>query len=1503
MLNQEVFVNKGLNTDIHENLLPTNSLVYLLNGDITGYENGGNGTFVQNTLSNELCFSFPEGYELLGNVPLDKGQFTLFFKTPNSSEIGLFDSNTCAYVPKINNPCLNFTKKIKGRFKNLPECDSRRVYYVDGTTQLRFIDIDECLPVKNVNDCDNCEKDLQFDCEAFNVNRCVKFPKITMTEGVGNLPNGSYQVAIALTDDKQRYTEYYIYPEVIRFHTNNQGNNRFSINIDFEDCPLGYDEYELVLITNRVDRATQAQRVGYFPETQTSVVISELDETSYTPIDTSVLLQQYPRYQTVDHIVANNETLVLGGVTYREQPNYQFLANQIKSNWVVKRVKASEAKNHMSFMRGENYAFFLRGVYCDGERTNWFHLPSDAERKIKERDLSAYNNLFTEVTGPDAPEATDECNPNPPLYWQVYDTSYKYPSSTDPVDPSDPNCKFYKFTCYGPLSDGDFGEPMTVTHTNCCGDEETSYFSVNVFYLCVADPNSVVISGLSSTGNPYYVQSYEEIPSDCETDCSVEVDPCAGDIVCRGDFGYWESELRYPNNPCIWGQRREGEDFYHPYGLACQKIRYHKFPDNCTTHIHEQGDCQGEEYVNILGVEFSNIPPFIDKDGNVIKDIVGYEIGVADRTNHKSILHKGLIYNMWEEQLPDCTTSYYANYPFNDLNDDVFLSQTKALYDGLGQFGEENYTPVNTYSRDKFQYISPDVSFERNDSGQYLQIYTEQNGFVEGYYDYTFDMPKFVYLSDLAYITTLGVGVAAALGANPIYNTVLAVNTALNSLMNGLPPVSYGVGYYAKTAYNRFNCTNVQPGNIRRKIDFSQYLLPSKILAGDYKVNNYQRESGLFLDLSSDITDPSVNELSRVRLSDNNCQGSFGFCQSVNTGVPVTSSYYAGVKVEKPNQYGFPDSNLVRTISNVIEWDNQTITSTGPLFGGDVYITKHKYIRKFPFFTALPLGAPDNTKFETSPYFNVWNPRYWVDNNQDNSLFSAFGGVFTNDERNFDEARSIRRTSCNDESSGDCSGNLFFRVDGKFYTHVIGEAEYWCESEYIGDFRELNEIPESDIERDVNQKLAYRTVRLPELFLYNRQYHWKGLSNYTDHADMDYDCCRPEKPCYSNLVAYSLKNDPFSKGDSWLKFLPDNIQQFSQQDGKLIGIKEIDDYNLMILFENGTYVTQQDDSLRTENGRVYIGTPALFERRLRKISDDATGFGGCIDIDSIINTRFGTFYFDRPRRKFIHFSQGVTDATRNMNSWFQEHLADTVDIKGVFDNFTGNLYYTGISETGCSWTLSYKPMLEDWVSYHSFIPESYIQMQNNYLTVKDGGIWKHNKKYNYQTYYGKKYKFDVGFVISDKFRQMILKDFEIYSEWVKYLDYNCKIYDNKKFFNKILVYNQMKSTGVVDIVLKDLNNENHFTFQNRTDLVECTNLEDFIYRLNKFTVYKLNQPLICETCMDYETPRDTIIPSSNTMDQADMRGRWFRVHLINDKETEYKILLQLNIYQNETIIQ
>jgi hypothetical protein len=152
-----------------------------------------------------------------------------------------------------------------------------------------------------------------------------------------------------------------------------------------------------------------------------------------------------------------------------------------------------------------------------------------------------------------------------------------------------------------------------------------------------------------------------------------------------GKMSYWESTRNYPCDKAIWGD------------LAGTPIRHHKLPDSVITHIHDKNpdpqDKDFEHKIYPIGFRISkeNIRQAIltsDLTNEQKSQIVGYKIIRSDRINNKSVIAKGMLYNMgvytpYSEGSPATDqAAFYPNYPFNDLGDDPFLTNLSSAGDG-----------------------------------------------------------------------------------------------------------------------------------------------------------------------------------------------------------------------------------------------------------------------------------------------------------------------------------------------------------------------------------------------------------------------------------------------------------------------------------------------------------------------------------------------------------------------------------------------------------------------------------------------------------------------------------------------------------------------------------------------------------------------------------------------------------------------------------------------------
>lgn len=1579
---QDPTIGKRLSRTTHPSLLEQDSLTYLRNGDITDYNLDRTGVFVQNLPGNKLVTGLDE---YLGNIRLDNDQY-LVFEAPG--RISIMDQ--AGKRTLVDAPCFNFTGKITGRYQYFN--GARRVYWIEQGGPTRFLDIDGCLPKVKTSDCEVCGDTFSedFDCDATLLNPPFSVPCATLTEATGNLPNGVYQIALAFTDETERVTDYYIFPEVLRLHSNI--SQTFGINVEFSPCFEDFDDYELILITHRADRPTTAQRVGYYNTSQTRVHIDTLDEARYTPIDFEELLSSQVRYEGADHIAVINQAMILAGLKPYTPIDYQSLAMDIQSEWVTFLVPASEAHKYPNFMRGEVYAFDIAWVDEFGNESRRFHIPSDADDSQRLVDAPVDSNHW---------EPSSACNPEVLKIWEIEDTSTLIADAgVQPVE---------------------------------CGPVERAY----------------------------------------------------------GKFSYWESrDELYPNDT------RFGE-------LACEPIRYHKFPKNNkhgeASHHHTSVEC-GTPLVQIMGVRFRNIQPPLDCNGDPV-NVQGFKIYVANREGQETILSKGLLYNVREETLGSGETSMFQNYPFNDLRPDVFLFKDLKRQGNI--FDPDD--ALTEYYQDRFTYLSPELQFVKGAQGSEFEVYSEEYGSIAGEYHETEDMPRYQELSPLGRLAATVAGAlearevlhgkpcttttiekvckklvdrktevkdfpvnqmtgtsgtitlneihAAPSGAGSVTGThspnlnhnntiqqrdyewttlgdedcsstysltsltVLDFSSILGSEfdffedscrlevetnadpgvtltieLNGtayqiglddngngtielnadcrplsplgpewnagnvdhfftpecectgdtetistqrsevcepkikwldeqdwfkrfpammhyfsegrkavqdflesiIAPTNYAIQY---TAVSHQSQAAYVPATIRRRIDFQQFLIGQKVFVNDQRFNNWQGSYQDYLELHTSIADPTNSDYSRILMSENNCQPTFA-CQDFPEGRGQAVNYYGALKRRLVNQYGSLDDYSVRQISCVESGDEIT------LFGGDTFVTEHTSIRKMPLFSQLPLKLPDNTEFELSSRGNVAFPAFWMDFNSESVVedivedLPVVGNFFY--DYNLDAV--VKAGEC--WTSLDflqytgvlggagylvqwlaevATGNFTnpFKLQGRYYTHVTGIVRYYAESKFIGDFREYNELTESHTYRTRQPSELAKAERygLPELFQYNLQYLHLGTTRQT-LSGVNLECCDPTA---SHRMIFSLNQDQSSSVDRWKRFLPNNFTNLPTQDGKLTVVQEADDNNLFIGFEDAVYLTSQSEGLLTDDLRtVYLGTGDAFSQRLRKLSDDTTGYGGIIDPEALSINRYGIFWYDRKRKRFLCFQSALKDFTNDMQSFFNRH--GDKETRMVYDNRSDNLWIS-LGDVG----LLFKPRMQDFVSLLDFSADEYLQLSDNFYARKGDQIWLHNQD-NYQNIYGEDRIFEVGLTLKNQMQQLTSASFQVYAEFFKPI-FNGNVYDTSMFFEEVALFNQLYSSGI----RKTFVNENSVGLnlrQLRTEEVAVGKVHDFSYSINGLGLRSTVQPVY----RDQDGVNYELGPANRT--EGHPRGRYFELRL-RKLLGGHKVLMQLGAGLNE----
>ena len=812
-----------------------------------------------------------------------------------------------------------------------------------------------------------------------------------------------------------------------------------------------------------------------------------------------------------------------------------------------------------------------------------------------------------------------------------------------------------------------------------------------------------------------------------------------------GEFAFWESEDLYPCNDELYnsstlkinkGKLPVGSfltEFETYFGSVVdgnndyvldeaitdfkdKPIRHFKFPCNSIKPFMETstGNPLSETLIYPIGFSLDNdvISLFLDiaVDNNLISPedrakITKYEIVRGDRSTDRSIVAKGLVYDMYKYQ-EEGKDVHYPNFPYNDLGKDV-------LHD-------INH-PHNGIAHDKYTFHSPTTHYSRPVLGTEIKIEGYQFGHSEGRFSAVNEHPTWVILGQSAYTmaTTLAVaetafelivgnseiGVNATTGhaittAVGIALAVIAVAAIiiastiqvgkrrlewLQTFRNFGNPHNFAYFYSSYGLYNRF-LPNTDVNNMHRGLCTSKYLTDGRWTVTDEvindvtSVNNIDREESVFLSTGGHlITYPleySNNDNSSSSIGSRFVSSQIG-C-SDNIQVRNISSPYVAIKNYLPSQYGkissirWKDTGYCGTLSE----PNTCI----PVFGGDIFISRFSWKRKMPMFLTDAMGVAPLTPFKYSTYNNIPSLRFYVDYELSDENETSFLNYIFPDNRT-------------DTDNMDClpQGNDFYiKPPAKFYLSYYGipyflvESEINCWLRYGKREKHERFYPqESDYVGWTQEDNV--SIREPNTFFYNPVYSINkfSLSSRTliDSFSKEDAMCKSKAP---NGIIYSEPDFNESENyDPWLVFKPLNFKELPTSYGDLIDLRFIESNQLLGRFENQIILYNKlNDYLDGTNAQnIETGTGALFNVRPIEFNSTDLGYAGT-QHTAMVSCEYGHYWADSKRGQVFTISpggKGLNEITTGMRNWFKEHLPfkilksniEGITYKDVDNNYNG----------------------------------------------------------------------------------------------------------------------------------------------------------------------------------------------------------------------------------------
>ena len=646
------------------------------------------------------------------------------------------------------------------------------------------------------------------------------------------------------------------------------------------------------------------------------------------------------------------------------------------------------------------------------------------------------------------------------------------------------------------------------------------------------------------------------------------------------------------------------------------------------------------------------------------------------------------------------------------------------------------------------------------------------------------------------------------------YFTLDTANKVLDIIRNYSPWQQYALQYNSHGTFTSFKC--IPKDNKRRRVDYYQYLYDGINTVQDVKYNNFKRESSVYLKLNEEVKVPTVKDNTRKTLSEFS-----SLDDKFKTQKSTASAYYVAIKRKNPEQYGSLDGiqyldtgYSTTTLTKIDKFSDDKIYKTDVIFGGDTYINKMSVKRSQHFFSQFLKDVPDGYIYDYRTFRNVGYPRYWMDSTPyDLSEFISLKPKQSNTPKNkfnlqgnnpkFLEALTVVK-------------------DHYFYLFNSGAMEFFVESPYNLDYRDWKkDSPNfySKYNRDLSTLFRTDKIEEKEEFIYDRSYSKQLTENGIYQQRLDFDPL-VDATCYQylkNRVIYSLPAFKDQKADNWKTYLANNFYDFPMGEfGELTVMHAIDNQQIIFLFDKASpYITVGRDELQLDGSgkKITLGDGGLFAREPRPLAHTDFHYGNSQSKRAFVNTQFGSFYPSQRQGRIFNYTGKLDELSKNgMYYWFKNYLPSKLlqefpDFKdsdntlvgtgliSVFDNNDEryyltkrdfsikpehigkvtynkekNKFYYGVGEISlsdvnyfndASWTISYSPKDQSFISWHDWHPDFTLQTENHFLSVRNKAIWKHNVSNNsFCNFYGKQYPFSFELLINNGQNNEILRSIE-----------------------------------------------------------------------------------------------------------------------------------------------
>ena len=638
-------------TDTSPNNQPDNTTRFVLNGVYNSDE--GDIGFISNEVGYSKLEDIPEGYNLVGNIPLLDGEVILFLAPidPTSPSRIVRHTKNGNLEDIIVSTGLNFTthKYIKGKWRLLNLCETV-IYFVDGTNPDKAINLTR-LSDYTINNVDAATANATdaWNMQLMELEQGYTHPVISLNKVIpsgGRCQLGAYHFAIRYKNEANDVSNYIAFSNpvlVSQLNSNyqqRQGGDplftelNYSIELNISGLDTSYSNFEIIAIET-IEGISQPYVVATLTtQSEVNYVFRGVRDNSI-PISLVDLAVDRAAYESSETIEIFDNRLFRANLKDKDIAwgKFQQAANRIQTKYFTRAILHEEVQNrysgsadarttfdNRSYMRDEVYALGIVWVFKDGTTSPVFHIPG------RPKNEAAWNT----------PISVDLLNKNR-TYGGGFntDTSFvgqrvnRFPTVTIPSGSvpllSDSNWDDYSISDIDHTNNSiDYKNDATSMPG---AEERWEVYNTALQEWCIVDPDD--FDGPETPlSNQSRIDTFNNSINN-ENWLTEDSYDLFGLPFSTGYLAYWESEFDYPDFEC------DGERIF-PEG----KIRHHKMPDNALEpHFWNIED---NEYILPLGVDFYNIVAPTE----YADQVQGYYIVRAERTvDNKTVLDKGIIYH------------------------------------------------------------------------------------------------------------------------------------------------------------------------------------------------------------------------------------------------------------------------------------------------------------------------------------------------------------------------------------------------------------------------------------------------------------------------------------------------------------------------------------------------------------------------------------------------------------------------------------------------------------------------------------------------------------------------------------------------------------------------------------------------------------------------------------------------------------------------------------------